>query len=106
MSVKSIADLKVKAIAFEQKHRIVPKVIGAATALTVCAVPASAEETVPNNTVSGVDWSSIINTLQGAFTEIINNVVTLATAIIPIGAGVWGLSLIIGYAKSFFKKVT
>lgn len=102
MSVKIISDLKSKAISFEQKHRIIPKAIGAATAITFAAVPVSAETTGSTT----VDYSSIADTLKASFVEVVNNVLSIATAIVPLAAGVWGLTIMVGAAKKFFTKIT
>lgn len=100
MSVKIISDLKSKAISFEQKHQIIPKAIGAATAISLAAVPVSAEGE------STVDYSSIADTLKASFVEVVNNVLSIATAIVPLAAGVWGLTIMVGAAKKFFTKIT
>ncbi len=105
MSVKSVSDLKVKAIELEQKHRIVPKVMGAAAALSVSAIPASAADgsTGANGTV---DYSSIVDSLKSGLVEVVNNCIQLSTALIPLMAGVWGLSVMVGYAKKWFHKIS
>lgn len=99
MSIKVISDLKSRAASFEAKHRIVPKAMGAATAIQLATITVAAEETVPSGSTS-FDYSSILKSLQSGFIEIVNNCISLATAIIPVCVGMWGISLMIGWAKS------
>lgn len=99
MSMKIVSDLKAKAIDFEAKYRIVPKVMGAAAALTVTAVPASAAEGD-----SAVNSAEIVNALKSGISDVITNCISVATALIPMAIGLWGLTIMIGYAKRFFTK--
>ena len=103
MSIKVISDLKSRAASFEAKHRIVPKAMGAATAIQLATITVAAEETVPSGSTS-FDYSSILKSLQSGFIEIVNNCISLATAIIPVCVGMWGISLMIGWTKKFFNK--
>ena len=102
MSVKFISDLKSKAISFEAKHKVIPKAVGVASAITLAAVPVSAETPAS----STVEYSSIADTLKSSMVEVVNNVLNIATAIVPLAAGVWGLTIMVGAAKKFFTKIT
>lgn len=103
MSVKFISDLKSKAISFEAKHKVIPKAVSAVTAVSLMAVPVSAETPAGSSTV---DYSSIADTLKSSMVEVVNNVLNIATAIVPLAAGVWGLTIMVGAAKKFFTKIT
>ena len=103
MSIKVISDLKSRAASFEAKHRIFPKVMGAVTAIQLATITASAEETVPSGS-SALDYSTIIKSLQSGIVDVINNCISLATAIIPVCVGMWGISHMISWAKKFFNK--
>lgn len=102
MSIKVISDLKSRAASFEAKHRIVPKVMGAAAAIQLATITAAAE--TGSGSSSTVDYSNIITSLQSGIVDVINNCITLATAIIPVCVGMWGISHMISWAKKFFNK--
>ncbi len=103
MSVKTISDLKGKVASFETKHKIVPKVMSAALAMSMVAVPVSAEETTSTTTV---DYGSVVDSLKSGLVQVVQNCISLATAMIPLMAGVWGLSVMVGYAKKWFTKIS
>lgn len=100
MSVKSISDLKVKAIEFEREHRIVPKVMGAVTALTVCAVPASAEETA-----STVDISSVTTSMTSELTSLVGKVGVACAGVVGAGLTIFGLKWAVTKVMAFFKAI-
>lgn len=96
-SIKNLAS-KVKT---NFKTRVVPAVVSGGFALMAVTVPSFAQ-----TTSSGVDYSSLIETLKTGFTEIVTNCVTVAAAILPIGLGLLGLGKIWDVAKKFFTKST
>lgn len=51
-------------------------------------------------------YDSIIEILKNGFTELVNNVMSVVTAIIPIGLGIFGLGFIVSKAKHLFEMVT
>ncbi|MCM1578138.1 MAG: hypothetical protein NC078_04985 [Ruminococcus sp.] len=99
MSMKTISSLKSKAVEFESRHRVIPKAMGACLALSTVGVNALAAEGD-----SGINYTEIANSLKSGFNEVITNCISIATAIIPLAIGLWGLSIMIGCAKRFFTK--
>ena len=83
MSVKIISDLKSKAISFEQKHKVVPKAVAAATAITCMGVPVSAAD----GTTSGVDYSSIADALKASFARIAIAIFIRVKSLVPFSGG-------------------
>lgn len=55
---------------------------------------------------SSTDMSSITSVLETGFTQMVQNVMSVATAVVPIGLGVFGLGFIVKKAKQLFSKVT
>lgn len=75
----------------------------ASLAVSAMAVNVFAVEGVGS---SGVDYSQISTSLVSGFTEIVNQCISMATAIIPIGLGIIGLGKMFSVAKKFFTKAT
>lgn len=55
---------------------------------------------------SGVDYSTVTESLTTGFKDIVTQCVTVAVAIIPIGLGIIGLGKVFTVAKRFFSKAT
>lgn len=55
---------------------------------------------------SGVDYSGIGDALKSGLSTCVTNCVTVASTLIPIGVGLWGLSLMISFVKKFIVKLT
>lgn len=53
-----------------------------------------------------MDATALTEALTTGLTSIATNIVTVASAVIPIGLGIFGMTMAVGYAKSFFKKIT
>lgn len=83
-----------------------PGIKGKLCSLGVAAlcVMSSAASAFAEETSSSVDYSTITSSLTSGITECVNNCISLATAIIPICVGMWGLTHMINWAKKFFNK--
>lgn len=100
--MNALTSIKGKVIELERKHRIVPKIVGASTALTATACTAfAAEGDTP------VAWGEQLKTAftQG-LTETVNNCISLATVAIPIVCGVLGISAAFNFARKWFNKIS
>ena len=94
VTVVGVAERKVK------MKKVVSAICSAALAMSVVAVSAFAEGT------SGVDYTSLIDSLKTGFSEIVTNCIAVAGAVLPIGLGLLGLGKIWDVAKRFFTKTT
>lgn len=97
-NVLNVSGVSIKKIKFK---KVLAAICSGALAMSVVAVSAFAE----GSTV-GVDYTSMIDTLKSAFTDIVTNCVTVASAVLPIGLGLLGLGKIWDVAKRFFAKST
>lgn len=83
------------------KAKALPVVCAVATAVPTMIITASAVAGP-----SGVDYSTVTESLTTGFKDIVTQCVTVAVAIIPIGLGIIGLGKVFTVAKRFFSKAT
>ena len=95
VTVVGVAERKVK------MKKVVSAIGSAALAMSVVAVSAFATDGT-----SGVDYTSLIDSLKTGFSEIVTNCIAVAGAVLPIGLGLLGLGKIWDVAKRFFTKTT
>lgn len=84
------------------KTKVVPAVVSAGVAASTVAVSASAESV----SAGSVDYKSLGETLVKGFSDIITACVDVAVAVVPLGLGLIGLSMMFSVAKKFFMKAT
>lgn len=89
----------VKGTKMSLKNRIFGSVMSAAMAANAVALNAFAAEG------SGVDYTSIGNALSSGLSECVTGVISVATTIIPIGVGVYGIGYCVGAVKKMFTKI-
>lgn len=94
---------KVKGFGRKAADKAVMAACSAAVAANALAVTAFASGTGGG---TSTDMSSITSVLQEGFTSMVSNVISVATAVVPIGLGVFGLGFIVSKAKQLFSKVT
>lgn len=94
---------KVKSLGRKAADKAVIAAGSAAVAANALAVTAFASGTGGN---TSTDMSSITSVLETGFTQMVQNVMSVATAVVPIGLGVFGLGFIVKKAKQLFSKVT
>lgn len=92
---------KVKSFGRKAADKAVIAAGSAAVAANALAVNAFAADPP-----SSSDMSSITTVLETGFTQMVSNVMTVATAVVPVGLGVFGLGFIVKKAKQLFSKVT
>lgn len=100
--------VKLKAITNKLKHskavrKVLSVIVSASLAVSALAVNAFAVE---GDGPAGIDYSSLISTITSGFTTVIQNCVTIAVAVIPLGLGLMGLGKMWDVAKKFFTKAT
>lgn len=92
-------EIKNKLLAFEAKHRIVPKVIGAATAFNAVIIPASAEE---NNVV---DISTVTDSMATELTSLVGKVSVACASVVGAGLTIFGIKWAVTKVMAFFRAI-
>lgn len=92
-----------KLIEFECKHRVVPKIMGAAAACQLAVITASAED-VPSSS-STVDISSVTDTITSNLTSLVGKVGVACAGVVAAGLTIFGLKWAVTKVMSFFKAI-
>lgn len=95
--------IKEKLIEFECKHRVVPKIMGAAAACQLAVITASAED-VPSSS-STVDISSVTDTITSNLTSLVGKVSIACAGVVAAGLTIFGLKWAVTKVMSFFKAI-
>lgn len=95
--------IKEKLIEFECKHRVVPKILGAAAACQLAVITASAED-VPSSS-STVDISSVTDTITSNLTSLVGKVGVACAGVVAAGLTIFGLKWAVTKVMSFFKAI-
>ena len=95
--------IKEKLIEFECKHRVVPKIMGAAAACQLAVITASAED-VPSSS-STVDISSVTNSITSNLTSLVGKVGVACAGVVAAGLTIFGLKWAVTKVMSFFKAI-
>ncbi|WP_440300610.1 hypothetical protein [Huintestinicola butyrica] len=95
--------IKEKLIEFECKHRVVPKIMGAAAACQLAVITASAED-VPSSS-STVDISSVTDTITSNLTSLVGKVGVACAGVVAAGLTIFGLKWAVIKVMSFFKAI-
>ena len=98
-----IMSIKEKLIEFECKHRVVPKIMGAAAACQLAVITASAED-VPSSS-STVDISSVTDTITSNLTSLVGKVGVACAGVVAAGLTIFGLKWAVIKVMSFFKAI-
>lgn len=104
MSVKVISDLKSKAISFEREYRLVPKAIGAASALSLAVIPVSAE-TGDTGSTGSADISTVMSSMSTELTSLVSKVAVAAAAVVGSGLTIFGLKWAVTKLIGFFRAI-
>lgn len=81
------------------KHRIMGAVMSAAMAANAVALNAFAAEG------SGVNYSEIGTALTSGLSECVTGIVSVASTIIPLGVGIYGIGFCVKSVKNMFTKI-
>lgn len=95
--------IKEKLIEFECKHRVVPKIMGAAAACQLAVITAFAED-VPSSS-STVDISSVTDTITSNLTSLVGKVGIACAGVVAAGLTIFGLKWAVTKVMSFFKAI-
>ena len=98
--MNAIQEIKSNMLAFEAKHRVIPKTIAAVSALQMTAITASAE------TGSGsVDISAVTDSMTSTLTDLVSKVALACAGVVGAGLTIFALKWAVGKVISFFKAI-
>lgn len=100
--MNALNEIKSKAIAFEAKHRVIPKTIAAVSALQLSAINAFAEE--PANTNS-VDISTVTTSMTASLTDLATKVGVACAGVVGAGLTIFAMKWAVGKVMAFFKAI-
>ena len=89
--------LKEKIVNFEREHRLVPKVISAASALSVASIAAAAEGTADLDTVT-----SAMTTSLG---ELVSKAAVACAGVVGVALTIFGIKWLVKTIRGFFSTV-
>lgn len=98
--MNALTEIKSKAIAFEAKHKVIPKTIAAVSALQLMAVNVSAEETG-----SGVDISTVTSSMTSSLVDLAGKVGVACAGVVGAGLSIFALKWAVGKVMAFFKAI-
>lgn len=93
-------NVKRKAIEFECKHRIVPKVMGACLALASPGVNALAAEGD-----STVDISTVTDSMKTELVSLVGKVAVACAGVVGAGLTIFGIKWAVTKVMSFFRAI-
>lgn len=98
--MNALTEIKSKAIAFEAKHKVIPKTIAAVSALQLMAVNVSAEETG-----SGVDISTVTSSMTSSLVDLAGKVGVACAGVVGAGLSIFAIKWAVGKVMAFFKAI-
>lgn len=89
--------LKEKIANFEREHRLVPKVISAASALSVASIAAAAEGTADIDTVTSAMTTSL--------TDLVGKAAVACAGVVGVSLTIFGIRWVVKTIRSFFASL-
>lgn len=83
--------------------KTVAAIASASLAVSTVAINAFAAE---GDSTGGVNYSDISSKILAGFGTVLTNCIDIATSIIPLGLGLYGVGMLWDSAKKFFTKAT
>lgn len=83
--------------------KTVATIASASLAISTVAINAFAAE---GDTAGTVNYSDISSKILAGFGTVLTNCIDIATSIIPLGLGLYGVGMLWDSAKKFFTKAT
>lgn len=97
--MNALNEIKSKALAFEAKHRVIPKTVAAVSAFELMAVNASAEEG------STVDISSVTDSMTASLVDLAGKVGLACAGVVGAGLTIFAMKWAVGKVMGFFKAI-
>lgn len=89
--------LKEKIVNFEREHRLVPKVISAASALSVASIAVAAEGTADIDTVTSAMTTSL--------TDLVGKAAVACAGVVGVALTIFGIKWVVKSIRGFFASV-
>ena len=98
--MNALSEIKSKAIAFEVKHKVIPKTIAAVSAFELMSVNASAE-----TGASTVDISTVTDSMTSSLVDLAGKVGVACAGVVGAGLTIFAMKWAVGKVMSFFKAI-
>lgn len=100
--MNAIQEIKSQALAFEAKHRVIPKTIAAVSAAQLAMVSVSAET---GGSGSTVDISTVTNSMTSSLVDLAGKVGLACAGVVGAGLTIFAMRWAVGKVMGFFKAI-
>lgn len=95
-------EIKSQALAFEAKHRVIPKTIAAVSAAQLAMVSVSAET---GGSGSTVDISTVTDSMTSSLVDLAGKVGLACAGVVGAGLTIFAMRWAVGKVMGFFKAI-
>lgn len=95
-------EIKSQALAFEAKHRVIPKTIAAVSAAQLAMVSVSAET---GGSGSTVDISTVTDSMTSSLVDLAGKVGIACAGVVGAGLTIFAMRWAVGKVMGFFKAI-
>ena len=100
--MNAIQEIKSQALAFEAKHRVIPKTIAAVSAAQLAMVSVSAET---GGSGSIVDISTVTDSITSSLVDLAGKVGLACAGVVGAGLTIFAMRWAVGKVMGFFKAI-
>jgi len=100
--MNAIQEIKSQALAFEAKHRVIPKTIAAVSAAQFAMVSVSAET---GGSGSTVDISTVTDSMTSSLVDLAGKVGVACAGVVGAGLTIFAMRWAVGKVMGFFKAI-
>lgn len=100
--MNAIQEIKSQALAFEAKHRVIPKTIAAVSAAHLAMVSVSAET---GGSASTVDISTVTDSMTSSLVDLAGKVGLACAGVVGAGLTIFAMRWAVGKVMGFFKAI-
>jgi hypothetical protein len=100
--MNAIQEIKSQALAFEAKHRVIPKTIAAVSAAQLAMVSVSAET---GGSGSTVDISTVTDSMTSSLVDLAGKVGIACAGVVGAGLTIFAMRWAVGKVMGFFKAI-
>ncbi len=100
--MNAIQEIKSQALAFEAKHRVIPKTIAAVSAAQLAMVSVSAET---GGSGSTVDISTVTDSMTSSLVDLAGKVGLACAGVVGAGLTIFAMRWAVGKVMGFFKAI-
>lgn len=100
--MNAIQEIKSQALAFEAKHRVIPKTIAAVSAAQLAMISVSAET---GGSGSTVDISTVTDSMTSSLVDLAGKVGLACAGVVGAGLTIFAMRWAVGKVMGFFKAI-